>query len=1159
MHKKISLISSLFLGTISYTLAAPNNGTVISGDATISQNTSTTNINQNSNKAIINWQDFSINSNERVNFNQPNINSITLNKVIGNEKSVIDGVLNANGQVWILNSNGILFGKNASINTSGLLATTSEISSEDFNSGNYNFTNSTSNSIINLGTITVDNQGYAILTSKEVQNAGTIEAIKGNINLIGANEYSINLNGNSLIELTVNKGILDALVKNSGSIIADGGEIFLTTNAVDELLRGVINNTGIIKANSLDDITGEIELFAHGGKIEVGGEIIANEGFVETSGEDFKILENAKIKAKDWLIDPVDITIDDTLANTIETALTSGNVTIETTTSASTIDTSSNETSNDGDTSNGDIYVNSDIFWDSIYKLTLNASNNIYINNTINSSLGQLAFYYGDSADYYVNAPIYLRKGDNFFTKQTSDLNETTWKVINSLGNARSNTGTDLQGINGNLSGSYVLGANINANDTITWNLGDHDSNPLTDNENFGFTPIGHTAGFSGKFDGLGHTISNIYINRPISDNVGLFGITSNSTIRNIKLTNISIEGNNNTGSIIGSMNNTTLTNSYSTGDILYSKNNSGGLVGEILNNSNVLTSNTSVNITGNANIGGLIGYVEQNNNTLNIKNSYSTGDVVGNSNVGGLIGKFNEGSLINTYTISNTTGSSNFGGLIGAIEGTNINIDASYWNNQTSGQLTSAGGTEKTTDEMKYIDTFRDASWDIVIDENLNTDYPILSYNDSGSVWKIGPYVVNYTLDNKSTTYNGSEQLLNSFWTNSIFNEANITLTQGTDYKFAYNGNNVTSFKNADTYSNISVELLNNDFKFDTTGTNTLGELTINKKSLTASIKDNITKEYDGNNIYTLSATDYILSGIQGTDSLTITQTAGSFNSKNVVDANTISTILTSDDFSANNSTLLSNYTLPTGTISNNTATITAKDITAITGITASDKTYDGTTAATLDTSNSLFTGMITNDNLSVASSSGNFIDKNVGVNKTVNITGLSLGGTDATNYNLIDTSANTTATIYQKDLNLTYTALDKYYDGTAVALVLENTYDIILGDDIDVNEYANFTDANIGNNKIVNITEISIIGNDVNNYNLISTTATSIANILESEHSKNNYSQINIQGEIDSISQLDDYLKNNNINKDDFNIVNIIEVIGEGINLPNDRLQGL
>lgn len=129
---KISLVVSAMLGSAIIASASPTQGVLTSGTAIISQSGNTTNINQSTQKASINWKDFSIKSNEVVNFNQPNQNSITLNRVVGNEKSVIDGALNANGQVWILNSNGILFNKNAKVNTAGLVATTKELSDKDF-------------------------------------------------------------------------------------------------------------------------------------------------------------------------------------------------------------------------------------------------------------------------------------------------------------------------------------------------------------------------------------------------------------------------------------------------------------------------------------------------------------------------------------------------------------------------------------------------------------------------------------------------------------------------------------------------------------------------------------------------------------------------------------------------------------------------------------------------------------------------------------------------------------------------------------------------------------------------------------------------------------------------------------------------------------------
>lgn len=323
-RRALSLIACALLVSATSSLASPTGGVVTSGSANISQSGKITNVEQSTNKATINWQNFSIGSDETVNFKQPNANSITLNRVIGNEKSVIDGALNANGQVWILNSNGVLFGKNASINTSGLLATTGELSDNDFNAGNYNFTNSSSNSVLNLGTIEISNEGYVALVGKEVENQGSIKAIKGKVELVGADEYSINLNGNSLLNLTVKKGVLDAIVKNSGSIMADGGEIYLTTNAVDELLEGIVNNTGIIKADSIDGLTGKVELYAHGGEVQIGGTITAegkgnnDGGFIETSGDTFSMLDGYNISTKaengntgTWLLDPSTISIED--------------------------------------------------------------------------------------------------------------------------------------------------------------------------------------------------------------------------------------------------------------------------------------------------------------------------------------------------------------------------------------------------------------------------------------------------------------------------------------------------------------------------------------------------------------------------------------------------------------------------------------------------------------------------------------------------------------------------------------------------------------------------------------------------------------------------------------------------------------------------------
>jgi filamentous hemagglutinin family protein len=658
---KVSLVVSAMLGGATISFAAPTGGAVTSGTANISQSGTVTNITQSTSKASINWQSFSIASNETVNFIQPNSSSITLNRVIGNERSVIDGVLNANGQVWLLNSNGVLFGKNASINTAGLLATTAQLSDTDFQNENYNFKNATANSVINEGTITIKDSGSVILASNEVRNSGTIKAVKGKVHLVGTDSYSLNLNGNSLVNLKIDKGVLDAMVENSGHIIADGGEIYLTTNAVNELLKGVVNNTGIIEANSLDGLAGHVEIFAHGGTASIDGTIEAQGGFVETSAKDLGVKSTAQIKTAHWLIDPVNIIIssagEDDLSGAainaiaIENALTTGDVELQ---------------------ADEDITVNQDISWEEATRLTLNAGTSIFINSEITAlnNNGQLALYYSQYAedgvpddDYYINAPINLKAGDNFFTRKgNAESNEITWRVI---------TDADaMQNMDLSDTSNYALGTDLDF-DGINW------------------TSIG-TLGdkFSGNFEGFNHTISNLTINRPTEDYIGLFGVTAtDSTIKNLGLINVDITGSSHIGAI-AAQNGGTIFNAYSTGTVKSNGSYVGGLVAE--NFGDIEDSYSFVNVEGSSlTVGGLVGQ----NGGGNIKLSFATGDVIASSAtyVGGLVG-LNEANIEDSFALGNVTGKEAVGGFVGQQTSTGT-ITTSYSTGKVIGTVSSKTG----------------------------------------------------------------------------------------------------------------------------------------------------------------------------------------------------------------------------------------------------------------------------------------------------------------------------------------------------------------------------------------------------------------------------------------------------------------------------------
>ena len=283
-------------------LAAPTGGVVTSGTAAIVQSGNTTNINQSTNKASINWQTFSIKPAETVNFNQPSIYAITLNRVVGNESSLIQGALNATGRVFLINSNGILFTKGSSVNTSGFLASTLNLTDANFNAGNYVFNaNGSLGSVVNQGTITANNGGYVALLGNTVSNQGVIAATKGTVALASGDQITLNFNGNSLLNVTIDQGTLNALVENKQAIYADGGTVILTAKAADDLLSAQVNNSGLIQARTIDDLKGDIKLLAQGGTVNVAGTLDASApnggdgGLIETSGNKVSIADSAVI------------------------------------------------------------------------------------------------------------------------------------------------------------------------------------------------------------------------------------------------------------------------------------------------------------------------------------------------------------------------------------------------------------------------------------------------------------------------------------------------------------------------------------------------------------------------------------------------------------------------------------------------------------------------------------------------------------------------------------------------------------------------------------------------------------------------------------------------------------------------------------------------
>ncbi|MCP4653718.1 MAG: filamentous hemagglutinin N-terminal domain-containing protein, partial [Candidatus Omnitrophica bacterium] len=313
---KVRKLISLFM-IVAFTLmpyhgyAQPNGANVVVGDVTISELSNGMDINIDSNKAIINWQGFSIASDEFVNFAQLSPSAVALNRVVGSDVSSIRGALNANGKIFLVNPNGVLFGATAQINAAGLVASTLNISDDDFLAGRYTFYGQ-GGSVINRGYISSPG-GYVSLLGASVENAGTIEAELGTVALASGEMITLNLDSQGLMSVAVDEGLVDNLtgsesaVKNSGTISANGGKVVLTVETLSGVFDNAINNEGIIEANTLNDRKGSIELISNGA-INSNGMMSADGGTIEICTEDILTL-GGTYKAQEILFDPIDLVL----------------------------------------------------------------------------------------------------------------------------------------------------------------------------------------------------------------------------------------------------------------------------------------------------------------------------------------------------------------------------------------------------------------------------------------------------------------------------------------------------------------------------------------------------------------------------------------------------------------------------------------------------------------------------------------------------------------------------------------------------------------------------------------------------------------------------------------------------------------------------------
>ncbi|SAI65314.1 Heme:hemopexin utilization protein A [Bordetella ansorpii] len=741
--------------------ALPTGGQFAGGNGTISQSGNTLTVNQASNRAIINWNGFSVGEAAAARFN--NGNGATLNRVTGNTASRIDGNLSASGSVYLVNPSGVVVGPKGTVNTGGTFAaSTHDVGNQQFmQGGDLTFKGGSQAQVINAGTIR-SAQGDVALIARRVENSGTIEAPNGTVALAAGYEVlmrdaadadgklSVKIGGGDTealnsgairaaqAELRANGGNVYALAGNTQGVIkatgtaSKGGRIFLTAGDT-----GTVQSTGTLEARHASqggtvtvtggnvEVAGTIDASATaaGGQ---GGQVVAiagnaakfsgtikaeggqggKGGFVETSGKKhIEIKDSTRVSTQAqggqtgrWLVDPDDLVVDD-IAN-------GGNVSADTI-MASLAQTNFELVTGNGSSGNGDITVRQAISWDSGNTLSLLAARNIAINAAITGRNGGLTLTPAAAGQITTSAAGAIDVG-------TFSLTQGIWNQIGGTlpafsardfrvadgasfvrllgGDGASGTPWligDVYGLQGlrrlsvpggpNGSQAFALANDIDASGTRLWNGGK------------GFLTI---QGFGGVFDGTGHVVDGLTINRPDETYQGLFeqgGL--GAVFRNVGLTNVSITGNHVGGALAARLSGGSVTNVYVTGSVA-GQDTTGGLVG-LADQVTFQNVTSSAAVSGQVEVGGLVGRMRAGL----MSGAYATGNVSGSQGVGGLIGysglgygnPIQGGTLSNVYASGAVSGILDVGGLIG-YAGQNTSASNAYWDVDSTGYTVAAG-----------------------------------------------------------------------------------------------------------------------------------------------------------------------------------------------------------------------------------------------------------------------------------------------------------------------------------------------------------------------------------------------------------------------------------------------------------------------------------
>jgi len=793
--------------------ANPVGAAVTTGSASISTSSSKTNVNQKSEDVVINWSSFNIGSGQTTQFYQPNAQAIAVNRVGGANASQILGTLDANGRVVLINGNGVLFGKGAQVNAGSLIATSTDGSDSDVLSGNFTKAGKQTASVINNGAITAASGGVVALVAPNVTNTGTVNAKLGTVALGAANKFTVDFSGDGLVSFAA-QGDVNARAAAINSGLLSGANVSMTAHAANGIATGIVNMSGIITAQSVQDIGGTIVLDGgQGGSINIGGKLDASGtksgGLIAVGGWDDAAVAvsgaamlNASATQTGNGGHVSVIAQKNTFAGTaqarggisggdggvIETsgdsvAFTGSHVdahayagksgtwlldpvdeiidpTDAATVSAALVNESveflTNATNCAGWGScvsgQGDIDIEGAITWNNSNSLTISAWHSINIMAPITATgPGSMTITYGHDGS----------GGSLNFGAPASGSGNIAFTDVSSgttLGNL------SIQGANYVLANSISqLASDVGANANGLYALADSfDAGGTT----YSGSPTGNGT-FGGTFEGLGNTISNLKISNSsaFSLNYGLFSQVS-GTVADLALANVdfSITGapsnDGSVGAVAGDLTGT-LRNVAVTGVVDGNMNGgeSGMLVGEMDSGQILESMSAGTLVGGNTAVGGLTGSFGSGT----IQGSFSTTDISSDGYSGGLIGEMNGGNLTDSYSAGSVQG--RFAGGLAGFANSGM-IATSYATGYVSG--TTAGGLvgvddggNTYTDDVWNTQTTGQATSPGGTGESTAQLQAALPSGFSSATWSILPGTSNPYL---SSQFSGTPQVLSGY-----------------------------------------------------------------------------------------------------------------------------------------------------------------------------------------------------------------------------------------------------------------------------------------------------------------------------------------------------------------------------------------------------------